>query len=132
MPYVDTDRRHESERRRRNTKAGRHPRETLLQVPNAPLREAFLRLCSIGEVSPVQVCYALDWTIKANRDRKRGIGPQADTGRLRRSLGLAPQNTHRVIDGVKTRVKYMSDVMDYEVAERICHALGVAPTEVGV
>ena len=117
-----------SDRRRANIKAGRHPRETLLQVPNGPLRERFLWLCATEEASAAGVCHALGWTtIKRGR---RHASP--DIARLKRSLGLQPQDTHRSIDGVRTKIRYITDRMDYEVAVRMCHALGCDPAAVGV
>jgi hypothetical protein len=110
------------ERRRANIKAGRHPREVLLRVSNAPLRERYLTVITTGVASPTQIARNLGWFC-GGRSKKK-----PDTARLRRALGLLPSYTER--DG--GRVEYFVDELDYERAQAICFALYADPPAVGI
>jgi hypothetical protein len=117
VPYKDTEerakRKRERERRQRNIKAGRHPRETMIEVAVAPLRERFLELHCRGEATATEVALSLGWTTSTSR---------GDGQRVRRTLGLVPDNA----GGAPRQVIF------YEAAEALCHALYADPTAVGV
>lgn len=116
----------QSDRRRANLKAGRHPREVLLAIPNAPLRERYLNLLVIGEVTASEVARAMDWWAMKKGRRT------PDTSRVKRTLGLAEAHTRRVIDGVKVDTTHITQTIEYETAARLTLVLGVDPPAVGV
>jgi hypothetical protein len=86
-------------------------------VPAGPLREAFLERVESGEMSVSDIAIAAGF-INAGKP---------DTTQLKRRLGLKPDSErHR-----KGRV-YQSrphDLIDSDIAGRICRALGLMPVE---
>jgi hypothetical protein len=91
------------------------------RVPVAPLREAFVS----SKLTSSELCYRLGWV----RLDRRFSPPReyADTQRLRRALGLAPNwnaSAHAFVS-VATRI-------GYDNATRIAEAIGVDPVDVGL
>lgn len=120
------EQRRRRDREKSNIKAGRHPREVLLTVPNAPLRARYLDLLTTGQSTASEIAYALGWEV-----RSRGR-VAADTERLKRALGLAKSTSTRVVDAGKIVVTYVREEIDYEVAEQLCLAMYADPPAVGV
>ena len=112
----------ERRRRKANIKAGRHPREVLLRVPNAPLREHFLELYASGQVTAVRVAETAGW-MRHGRDGLKG-----DALRLRRTLGIA-ESTRRKGDET---IRYIVEEIEYDIAVLLCHAMHADPPAVGV
>jgi hypothetical protein len=108
----------ERDRRRTNIKAGRHPREVLLRVPNAALRAHYLRLIAQRETTSGEIARNLGWFCNGRS------GPKPDSARLRRALGLAVSVTRG--EGGE-RVEYRVDELDYERAQAICLAMHADP-----
>jgi hypothetical protein len=114
------ERRRRQERAKRNVKAGRHPREVLLKVPNAPLRERFLALVAAGQITASEAASTAGW-----RNGRAG-----DSQRLYRSLGIVPMTMTSRQNGES--IKYLAREIEYETAVTICHALHADPPAVGV
>lgn len=108
-------------RARDNKRAGRHPREVLVKVPNAPLRERLLDLIAAGRITVAQAAVNAGWRTG------RGGG---DTLRMKRTLGLVPSNDGTRRDG--TRYTTVRETIDYETAVRLCHALHAHPADMGI
>lgn len=109
----------------RHARRGRHPREVLVKVPNAPLRERFVEMRDRGECSAVGIAAALGWMRSSSpamrRKGKHDGGP--DTGRLMKALGLQESSDR---DG-----RYRRQHIAYEMAVRIGALLGMDPHEGG-
>jgi len=112
------ERRRRQERAKRNAKAGRHPREVLLKVPNAPLRERFLTMVAAGQITASEAASSAGW-----RNGRAG-----DSQRLRRSLGIIPMTSKQNGESIK----YLAEEIEYETAVAICHAVHADPPAVGV
>jgi hypothetical protein len=110
-----------SECARANKRAGRHARETLWRVSNAPLRERYEELTRNGVPAAV-IAQRAGWAIMSNGT------PRGDTQRLKRKLGLIPESTRK---GSETYTRIV-DRVTYETAVTLCRALGADPVEVGV
>lgn len=104
-------------RRRASQQNIRKAQERMPQIECdlAPLREAFLR----SGLSAADVARALGWTCQAHGR------PHADGPRVKRALGLKPQQNG---DGLVTTRQRCS----YEMAVRLAAAIGVDPWEVGL
>lgn len=107
---------------RKNVDAGRHPRETMVRVPNETLRERYLRLLEQG-VDAGQVARNAGYIV-----HKDG---RPDIQRLKRALGVTKQSS-KECDGDGQRIGYYADRVNYDTAVVLCHALGADPAEVGV
>lgn len=84
------------------------------RVPNAALRAAAL-------ASPD------NWTVMALRAGYLAAG-RADTTRIQRELGVKPDVT---IQGPRRYVR-VREAVSYDAAERLCHAVGCDPVDVGL
>jgi len=105
----------------RRKRTDRHPRETLLAVPNEPLRERFLVMRQRGELTAMTVAVKLGWYACISKGSGRSKDKRGDTVRVLRTLGLSTNG-----DGtVRERV-------GYESAVELAHALGMDPHEAGV
>ena len=91
------------------------------RVPVAPFRERYLYLVQRNEMRPSDLCYWMGWTYRIGGDRcevenrKRGY-VKPNIGYARRVLGINSHQQH----------------VSYEMAERLCRALGLDPVEVGI
>jgi hypothetical protein len=108
-------------RLRHNAKQGRHPRETLLMVPNAPLRAAMERRLGEG-VTIAEIALAAGFTVT-----KRGRVVSGDGRRLKRVMG-----TSESYDSKNPGRTYYAEAVRYEMAVHLALILGVDPVEVGV
>lgn len=129
-----SDRRREmAKHKRRNVHAGRHERETLVRVPNEPLRERFLWLVRRGQTTASDVAMAAGY-LTARRDRGgRQEPPMGDIQRLKKRLGLTLSSSRERDPVTGERIKYYADHVDYDTAVRLCQAMGIDyPAEVGV
>ena len=110
----------------RDNERTRHPREVLLQVSNAPLRERFLELSAQKRTSASTIARAFGWTLPPTRS-SRELGQVADRGdssRVRKELGLMEVN-----DGGVRRTR---QTISYERAVQYVHLLKMDPHEAGV
>jgi hypothetical protein len=113
--------------KQKNERMGRHPRETLLRVPNAALRERYEEIVGRGLMTASEVAVAAGFT-ETRRDGRH----RADLRRLKKRLGLEPESTRKIGPDGK-RLSYLADKVDYETAVRLCRAMGIEyPAEVGV
>lgn len=110
-------------RRRKNARFDRHPRESMIRVSNALLRERFVELVDRGFTTAERVARSAGYVYSGGR---------ADTQRLQRRLGLAPEvSKDRAADG--KRILRYADQVEYDTAVKLCYAMGVDyPAEVGV
>lgn len=114
---------------RRNVRTGRHPRETLLFVSNALLRERFELLTKKGMATAYQIAVAAGYETR-RRDGRGGVAP--DVGRLQKQLGIISQSGRRD-PATGERCQYFAETMTYDAALRVCKAMGVEyPAEVGL
>lgn len=102
---------------------GRNPREALLRVANAPLRERYQRLLGAG-VAASTIATRAGFVCSRKGGRSHG-----DTTRLERALGLVPEMTKH--NG--KRYSKLSTTVAYATAVALCPALEIEyPAEVGV
>lgn len=95
-------------------------------VPNAPLREAFLR----SEMTASDVCRAIGWVRTCQRRGRRTLQTSGQTSRLKRALGLASSWHNRPYG--RRRYESTQSHLSYGTAVSIALALGVDPVEVGL
>lgn len=112
----------------------RHPKEVLLRVSNAPLRERFLYLEKRGVMTASILAGRLGWFVMVpGGGRSNGKRYAAgDMSRVRRTLGIAPESD-RCAGGGRGRPRGgLRQAIRYELAVQIAFALGMDPHEAGV
>lgn len=113
----------------RNKGTNRHPRESLIRVPNAALRERYETLVGSGLMTASEIAISAGYIAK--RHARTG-GLQADIQRLKKQLGVIPQATkERDPDGA--RIFQVAELLNYDVAERLGRAMGIEYlSEIGI
>lgn len=121
-----------SEQSRLNRRAGqqRHNQrmeEQCVRVPVEPFREFFVFLRDRGQMNTADLCFAMGWVYRPSDQRRvaehRTARIKPDTSHAQRVLGLRRQGCQGA--GEKQYVTY-------DVAVRLCEALGMDPHVAGV
>jgi hypothetical protein len=86
-------------------------------VAVAPLRDYYLRGVERGEFTAVDIAQRLGWV------SRNGYG---DSTRVQRALGVMPESNGR------SRQPRFREHMRYDMAAKLCRALGMDPVDVGI
>lgn len=97
------------------------------RVPTAPLREAYLRLKSKGEVNAEVMAIRMDWW---RSPKHKGGTHDADSTRVLKRLGINEQTCTKILnDGTVRRYRQRSETVGYDLAVRLIRAMDLDPVD---